>query len=757
MPWGRSSVWRRGPRVAVLAFALEMLAPPLPGQEPGPVALAGRVVDARSGEPVAGARVAARALGETVTDTSGAFVLPAIPPGPVELDVTAVGRPSRRLVVRAGTGLPGIEVRLGPEEVRRSEEVAVVDRSLDPAAPASHLLERTELKGLAGVLVDDPLRSVQSLPGVASGDDFGATFAARGQGFSQAGFYIDGVLMSAPFHTIRDVNDGFSLTILNGEVVDALSLVTGAAPARYGGRTGAVLAATIREGSRERLHGRAVVAVSGLSATLEGPLGPSGATSWLFSARKSYLGYVLQRLDEGAMALGFYDATLKVSHHPTPAQALTLGLLHGRSRWTRQDGDIRRYELHTADAGTDLATLQWRWTPSARWWGEATAFFARETGRNRNLDGTDRVRSASGQWGARTEATRAAGPHRLTVGAVVRGLSGEAVAHVFERTPPVYRTTLDDAARSREESAFLEESWTGWGGRLHLTAGGRLDHFAWTGEARATPRAALDLRLPGAARLLAGFGRYAQFPSFAELLGRGGSPDLRAEQATHLTLGLERGLGATASVRVEAYDQRLAGLIANPEADWRLVAGQIVGAETEAPLRNSLSGLSRGIEVTIQRRSARGPSGWAAYTFGRARWREEDGPWFDGDFDQRHTVTVFGSWPIGPTVEVSTKYRYGSGFPVAGYYQPGPGGLYLSSERNDLRPRAYSRWDVRGGKAFVFERWRLTVYAEVLNVLGRRQTRPLGLRSLDVRTGRVVLESDTLFPRLPSAGVAVEF
>src|SRR4029079_16903314 len=99
--------------------------------------------------------------------------------------------------------------------------------------PAAHNLRGVELRNLGGVITDDPLRSVQSLPGVATGDDFYASFAPRASGFSSVGFYLDGVLMAAPFHTIRDSNDAYSLTILNGDVVESVSLISGSAPARY--------------------------------------------------------------------------------------------------------------------------------------------------------------------------------------------------------------------------------------------------------------------------------------------------------------------------------------------------------------------------------------------------------------------------------------------------------------------------------------------------------------------------------------------
>jgi hypothetical protein len=118
---------------------------------------------------------------------------------------------------------------------------------------------------------------------------------------------------------------------------------------------------------------------------------------------------------------------------------------------------------------------------------------------------------------------------------------------------------------------------------------------------------------------------------------------------------------------------------------------------------------------------------------------------------------VFASWRPAAGWNVSTKLRYGSGFPVAGFYEGGTDGVYLSAERNAYRPGGYGRWDVRADKAFLFGRVRLTVHGEVVNVLDHTNRRYTGLDRLDVASGRVVLESDTLFPLLPSLGVAVDF
>jgi outer membrane receptor protein involved in Fe transport len=80
----------------------------------------------------------------------------------------------------------------------------------------------------------------------------------------------------------------------------------------------------------------------------------------------------------------------------------------------------------------------------------------------------------------------------------------------------------------------------------------------------------------------------------------------------------------------------------------------------------------------------------------------------------------------------------------------------LASERNLLRVPAYSRLDMRANRAFFFKRSKLTLYAEISNLLNRTHYRYTDA-AVDVRTGRVFFDRDTLFPILPAAGVTLEF
>ena len=105
----------------------------------------------------------------------------------------------------------------------------------------------------------------------------------------------------------------------------------------------------------------------------------------------------------------------------------------------------------------------------------------------------------------------------------------------------------------------------------------------------------------------------------------------------------------------------------------------------------------------------------------------------------------------------AARYLFGSGMPVVGYYRGSTRDLFLAEQRNQFRLPSYQRADVRLNKSWQRDRVRWTLFAEVINVLNRRNLKPDELAGFDARTGRVRLAFNRMFPVLPSAGVLAEF
>jgi hypothetical protein len=715
-------------------------------------------VDAKTGEGVADAPVwVSDGRREAIADASGRFAFVGLTRRSVELRVSAQGYRPFAASLALGTASEEFLVPVDRENPRVAETVTVTEDASSPVAEGATPLARrygaSELMAASSVAASDPLRAVQALPGVAANDEFNAGFAARGSGFGATGLYMDGVRLEVPFHTIRDVNDGYSLTIFNGDVLESVSLVPGAAPARYGDRVGAVLAVRTRPGRSDAFRGKATLGAAGVFATLEGPAG--GKASWIASARQSYLDYVVERVDdEPHLALGWRDFTSRVTWRPRPMQTVSLLGLFGRSRYDNTEPSPSAHEMEEATAGTSLVHLSWRAASAERSLG-ATAFLLRQTGDNRDTDGFPRFSSDAWQTGLVAEGAWRRGSHRLEAGLELRRQREDVLSQRWGDSAP--RVLSDFRLSGWPWGVFVQDSWAARGGRLTLTVGGRVDHLDTTGETIVLPRAGLDLALGERTRLSAAFGAYAQFPRFEQLAGEHGNRDLDAERSRHVVVALERRLPATLRVRVEAYAQQESRLVFNRELEWRLEGATVVRPSRTAVLLNTVSGPSRGIEATLAAAQAGPFSGFVSYSLAHARRADPGGLAFDSDYDQRHTFTAFVRARAGASVLVSTAFRYGTGFPFPGFVRETPEGTFLAAERNGFGPAPYSRWDLRGEKRFMWGRVTASVFLEIANVLDHENERYNEIDSVNPATGRVRLDRDTMLPLLPLFGATVEF
>ena len=258
-------------------------------------------------------------------------------------------------------------------------------------------------------------------------------------------------------------------------------------------------------------------------------------------------------------------------------------------------------------------------------------------------------------------------------------------------------------------------------------------------------------------RLFGSTGVMHQFPAVEHVQGWAGAAHLRAERATYADLGIGERLSPSLRWDATVFARRERDALREPDGHSRLVDGVFADAGVANRFENALIGSARGIELTIERRSQTGFSGWVGYSYGVARYtdatRRET---FEADFDQRHSINLSGNAALPWKTRVGLTFRGGTNFPIPGYLVARDGHLFAADERNQARLPAYARLDLRSERTFDQGGRRFTLFGDVLNVLNRVNV-GLADGAITRDTGEAVGFTERLFPRLVTAGLRFEF
>ena len=425
-----------------------------------------------------------------------------------------------------------------------------------------------------------------------------------------------------------------------------------------------------------------------------GSAGPARHRGW-YPLAKVILDYIINRIEEDPdFVFNFQDVQSKLSYDLSDRHRLRLLMIYGTSGLNRDRilDQLGENSLRNGGATTGLLSLGRTWLPSARGIVQTTVYGTRETADNTNRNDQKLFESNFRDIGARSDLSyRLDRRHTIEGGLLSRRLDQSAERRRFDFTMNQFRTRSEFDGAGWYHGAYLEDGIS-IASRLTLRAGARTEYFGATGQSTVLPRASVRVGLTGRTQVVAAYGQYAQFPDFDQLRGEFRNSNLRAEKSTQYSLAVEQSLTERMRVRVEVYDHLFRSGIFSSETEWRLVNDQIVGPRPGDVLRNALRGDSRGIELFFQRRSANNLAGWISYAYSEARLHDSQaGLEFDGDFDQRHTFNAYGSYRLAQTLNLSAKYRYGSGFPIPGFFTESEGSFFLSATRNHARQPAYSR------------------------------------------------------------------
>ena len=233
----------------------------------------------------------------------GSFRFTGIQPGTYNLRFSGVGFQTQLLsnIVLTTGNITTLNVELDAA-VKELETVTVTGKRLqqEPATLESPLsiqrLTTEEIKANPGGNFDIS-KVIQSLPGVGGGvggGSFRNDIIIRGGAPSENVYYLDGIEVPVINHFSTQGSGGGPQGILNVSFIEEVKLSTSAFDARYDNALSSVFQFKQKTGNSKRLQGNVRLSGTEVAATFDGPLAKN--TTFLFSARRSYLEFFLKHL-----------------------------------------------------------------------------------------------------------------------------------------------------------------------------------------------------------------------------------------------------------------------------------------------------------------------------------------------------------------------------------------------------------------------------------------------------------------------------
>ena len=758
---------RRLPLFAVLLVSQMTAAPAAAHGQAAPLAppVRGIVVDGRTGTPLSGVRITPLAsrddppVDRESTDAAGAFTCPGVPEGRHTVRASMLGYVQPDIDILVDDAAADLRIALTETPVPLNETVTVVgDRfaTRDVAAPGETMITSSDLFALRGVLADDPLRAVQAMPSVSSTDDFTADIVIRGVAPDRTALLIDGTRARTAVHELQGRDDTGSVSLVNSDLLERVTVSPGGRPLRSGDRTSGQVEFSTRDGSRTSTRVRGIAGAAIASVVAEGPLGhANGSAGWIVAGRASYVGWIARRIEpETTTTFVFGDVNAKLSWDQSPRHRVEVLALAGRLAIDERDDAPGRNSLDHAltDSGFALVSSRWQATPSLA--VRHRVAVGADRFKNENALGEELGRGRRVDVSVHHDSDWMPHPQVAVEGGLAFERAHESQFLTRLSIRPPMTVALEAVSGMRDTTGgHLGATWTPLS-MVTVMSGMRLDADSLVhGGPTASAWALGDWRLTTAWALRGGVTRLHQAPEVAQLEGMRGNRALPAERAVNTDVLLSRRIATSWRVHVAAYRRVGTDEARLPDAEPRLVNGRVQPASTTSRWDARLDSIAEGIELLAQRSSPTGLSGWVAYAQGRMRVHDRvTGERYAGDYDQRQGLNAYLAWRLSYRTALAAKFRYGSNVPFRGYYTattPAADGTpqyVVGATRNTARLPAYARLDVRVHRAFVRGTHRLTLFAEVLNVLNRENWGPTGGRS-----------AERLFPVLPTAGLLIEW
>jgi len=686
-------------------------APPAPLPVSPPMGhLQGRVMAKGGHDFIAGASVVADLADLGLTDEQGYFDGP-VPCGPRRLSVQAPGFDALTVTVDACVAMPeGLVIRLVPAANGEAYRTLVRTR---PAQPAIHIAEQ-ELVKTPGSL-GDPLRVIESLPGVSSVAWPAPVYAVRGSNPGNTGFFLDGVRMPALFHM------ALGPSVIHPYFLGGLDFFPGGYPARYGRYAAGIVTAETRPGDASAIHSSVDARLFDAGALVSAPV--AGGTVAV-AGRYSYTGEIVSRFSSN-LRLRYWDYQLRADRRVGPLQ-LTLLVFGSGDDFVPTSGkkvDELQLGFHRVSLRAVLPVL------GGRLQGSVVLGIDHSQA---PIADTYPIIVDARNVAPRLSYARSFGPADVAV-----GFDGEIARYEPTYIGPLQNDDNWDLASHR--TAYLLAGYASTtvhaGSRLTVTPEVRYDHYEVSGAQAhdLAPRLSARIALRDDTGIRIAGGHFTQLPSLPLQLPGAEAFGLRLlglQTSWQSSLGVETVAIPDVELTVTGFLQhyQLTELRDPTLTSFNTVASELL-ARREA--------LAYGMEMMARRPLTNRLYGWISYTLSNSQRAYGGGAVGPSDWDQRHVLNVVAGYRVGHNT-LGARFHLNTGRPIV---------------LNDavLRLPTFYQLDLRADHVIYYNKVTVNLYAELVNA-----TATDDVYSYNQPANQAIQQSSYRIV-LPSLGMRVEF
>jgi hypothetical protein len=576
---------------------------------------------------------------------------------------------------------------------------------------------------------NDPLASLQALPGVTFGSDSDSEPAVRGSAPEENTYLIDFMPAAYVFHIFGD-------SIFNENLIREFELYPAAYGNRYSHATGAVIDVTLRDPKNQPLQTTLDYSFLRTGVFLESGLTDDQAI--YFSYRRSLidlyldtddeedgivikdppvaddyqLKYVWNQSDSSKLSLVMAGASDKAKANFTESSAEAAedpDFLGPAEVTQRFDSQGLVWDLSFDDSGATLKT--------ALSHSEETTEF--DYGTNQFSDITLDL------FTLKSEYTRPLNDsHWLITGASVTraDLIYKLDAKIdtcsyFEpdcSTTDAPRYQLDDSEEVQFVDAYIEDEWY-IGDRWVVTPGVHYSTDDYLDQEHVEARIRARYQVNEQWTLTGATGQYHQFPSIGDVLPSIGNPDLKSPESTHYVLGIEQKISDIWNWKSEIYYKDMENQVLSLSEDR--------DADFEKNYSNDATGEAYGLEFLINRNLADDWYGWASLSFAKSeRTNERTGETLPFDYDRPVIINVVANKQLNDLWNIGLRWKIQSGAlytPIIGL-EPSDTQADVNNpvygKINSERLPVYHRMDVRVERLKHYSWGSVSLYSDILNV-----------------------------------------